>query len=197
MINISVASLVSVGFVVLFFCAALALPQQKDRDDIMQKITFSEDLENQLDMDQREDQKKRLTDAIRKFGKALSADYAGGKYKDIGNELAARAAVIEDSRAEFAWIMGSAEISRLFTRLREEYPERKLTIEIRHVFVDKIFEDKHVDDGKMPVDMTATIFFKYAVIQKMGEESTNMSGIGTFSCVHRNDCTWCRPRPLF
>jgi hypothetical protein len=197
--NVFILSLFILGFITLFFCKSeTPTPKQQTPDEIMAKIVFSGDLERELlaaDVKVLE-QKSNLTDSIIRLRdeliKYFNPEDGDPDYQEIGNLLAARGAMIEDFNARYAWLTGRDKIAGLFQGL----PRGMLEIEVRHVFIDKIFEEKFVEDneeGKVKVDMVARIFFKYSVLREEEGELKNQSGGGSFGCLHRHNCPWCLP----
>jgi len=197
--NVFILSLFVLGFITLFFCKSeTPAPEQQTPEEIKAKIVFSGDLKIELKAAEvdLEEQKSNLTNSIIRWRDELIKNFnpeeGDPNYREIGNLLAARGAIVEDSNEQYAWLYGNENIADLFKRL----PSGRLEIEIRHVFIDKIFEEKFVEDeekGKEPVDMVARVFFKYSVLRKEEGELKNLSGSGTFGCIHRQSCAWCLP----
>ena len=149
--------------------------------EMMAKMTFSEEAENYLmsrdwETSPRDSIVEQLIEAKTKLE---------GNYKEADEMLVLMGAQIEDDGMMMNLISG-ADIPEFFGK----YPDRKLSFEIRHVFVDKIIEKKYIGEEieDNEVDMVAYIIFKYRLIEI--EEGNNISGFGSLKCYHRKICSW-------
>jgi hypothetical protein len=189
--NIFIVSIFFFCFLILFFCKPEpALTQEQSPEEIMAKIVFSDELQDEINAGDMEKHKINLTDKIVTFRDSLidlfRPEEGERNFAELGRLLAQRGAVIEANTKKFTWLYGEESIADLFRNL----PEGNLEIEIRHVFIDKIFDQK--TDGKEEVDMEARIFFKWRVPHATKEGMlTNQAGGGTFGCLHRMGCAWC------
>jgi hypothetical protein len=174
----------------LFFCKSeTESAELQSKEDIMTKIAFSDELQGELTDDEMMKQKNNLADTIIRFRDRLielfQPEEGDRDYAAMGELLAQRGSVVEATSKEYMWLYGKEQIAGLFQTL----PEGNLELEIRHVFIDKIF-DPRVEHGE-GVNMVARIFFKYRVPQIEKGEIKNQAGGGTFGCLHRNNCPWC------
>jgi hypothetical protein len=188
--NLFILSLFFLGFLILFFCKSETVPTElQSKEDIVVKIAFSDELKAELSDEDMTKHKGNLADTIIRFRDKLielfHPENGDRNYKEMGSLLAQRGAILEDSREDYTWLYGIEEIAGLFQKL----PEGRLEFEIRHVFIDKIF-DQRFEDGE-EVDMVARIFFKYRVPREEEGKLKNQAGGGTFGCLHRYDCPWC------
>lgn len=188
--NVFILSLLLFGFLILFFCKPEpALTQVQSTEDIMARIVFSDELQTEIGAEDMTKQISNLADTLVIFRDRLidlfQPKEGDPDYRMMGRLLAQRGAVIEATTDKYTWLHGEKSIAGLFQTL----PEGNLEIEIRHVFVDKIFDPR--TDGVEQVDMVARIFFKYRVPRMEEGELKNDAGSGTFGCLHRMDCAWC------
>jgi len=150
-------------------------------NELLAKMAFSEEAEDYLmSRDWEISPKDSFVEQIIEVKAKLEENY-----KEADEMLAQMGAQIEDDSMMMNLISG-AGIPEFLGR----YPDRKLSFEIRHVFVDKILEKKYIGDEKEEneVDMVAFITFKYRLVET--EEGINTSGFGSFKCYHRNICYW-------
>ena len=187
--NVFILSSFFLGFLILFFCKSEPVPTElQSMKDIVARIAFSDELEAELG-DEVIKHKNNLADTIVRFRDRLielfHPESGDRNYKEMGRLLAHRGAVVEATQQEYAWLHGEGDIAGLFKSL----PEGRLEFEIRHVFIDKIF-DPRFEHGE-EVNMVARIFFKYRVPRVEEGKIKNQAGVGTFGCLHRNNCPWC------
>lgn len=188
--NVFILSLFFLGFLILFFCKSETEPTElQSQEDIIAQIIFSGELNEELSDEDMTTHKENLSGTIVRFrGRLIELFHPENgerDYKEMGNLLAQRGAVIEATQQEYTWLHGEGDIAGLFQSL----PRGRLEFEIRHVFIDKIF-DPRVEHGE-DVNMVARIFFKYRVPQMVEGKLQNQAGGGEFGCLHRNDCPWC------
>lgn len=188
--NVFILSLFFLVVLLLFFCKSETEPPAlQSLEDIVAKIAFSDELKAELSDEDMMKQKSNLADTIIRFRDRLielfNPKEGERNFKEIGVLLGQRGSVLEDTQQDYTWLYGVEEIAGLFQRL----PEGRLEFEIRHVFIDKIFEQRLED--KEPVDMVARIFFKYRVPHVEEGMLKNQGGNGSTGCLHRNNCPWC------
>lgn len=149
--------------------------------EMMAKMTFSEEAEDYLmSKDWETNPKDSFAEQLIKAKTKLEENY-----EEADEMLAQMGAQIEDDSMMMNLISG-ADIPEFFGK----YPDRKLSFEIRHVFVDKIPEKKYIGEEKEEneIDMVAYIIFKYRLLET--EEGKNISGFGSAKCFHRKICYW-------
>jgi hypothetical protein len=185
-------SLLFLGFLVLFFCRSETEPPElQSAADIVALTTFSEELKTELSDEDMMEHSSNLAETTVRFRDRLielfNPDSGDRNYKEMAVLLADRATIIEDTSEEFTRLYGAEEIAGLFKKL----PEGDLEFEIRHIFIDKIF-DPRTEDGEK-VDMVARIFFRYRVPHVDEGTLKNNEGVGSSECLHRLNCPWCPP----
>jgi len=149
--------------------------------EMMAKMTFSEEAEDYLmSKDWETNPKDSFVEQIIEVKTKLEENY-----KEADRMLAQMGAQIEDDSMMMN-LISDADISEFFGK----YPDRKLSFEIRHVFVDKILEKKYIgeENEENEIDMVAYIIFKYRLIET--EEGKNYTGFGSLKCYHRKICNW-------
>ncbi len=149
--------------------------------EMMAKMAFSEEAEDYLmSRDWEISPKDSFVGQIIEVKAKLEENY-----KEADEMLAQMGAQIEDDSMMMNLVSG-AGIPEFFGK----YPDRNLSFEIRHVFVDKITEKKYIGEEKEEneVDMVAFIIFKYRLVET--DEGINTSGFGSLKCYHRNICRW-------
>ena len=187
--NVFILSLFFLGFLILFFCKSETVPKKpQSKEDIMETMAFSDVLKEELG-DEIIKHKDNLAGTIIRFRDRLIAlfhpENGERDYGEMARLLAQRGSVIESTQQEYTWLHGEGDIAGLFKSMSRG----RLEFEIRHVFIDKIF-DPRVEHGE-DVNMVARIFFKYRVPRMEEGKPQNQAGGGTFGCLHRNDCPWC------
>ncbi len=149
--------------------------------EMMAKMAFSEEAEDYLmSRDWEISPKDSFVEQIIEVKAKLEENY-----KEADEMLAQMGAQIEDDNMMMN-LISDAGIPEFFGK----YPDRKLSFEIRHVFVDKIPEKKYIGEEKEEneVDMVAYVIFKYRLLET--EEGKNTSGFGSTKCFHRKICYW-------
>ena len=188
--NLVILSLFFLCFLILFFCKSeTEAPELQSREEIIERITFSEELKAELSNEDMIKHKDNLAETTERFRDNLidlfNPENGDRNYEEMGVLLGQRRAILEDSRTDYTSLYGSLEIAGLFKNLSKG----RLELEIRHVFIDKIF-DPRTEDGE-EVNMIARIFFKYRVPRVEEGMLENQAGGGSYECLHRHNCPWC------
>jgi hypothetical protein len=185
-------------FVLGIFSLLLCKPEQalaqQSEEEIMQKTEFSCELIKKIKPEKIVEHKRNLAVVLVKVRDKLIEHFNKGteeSFREMGVLLASKGAVLEDIGEKYKWVYGEEPIAGLFKSLSTK-SEAELDIEIRHIFIDKIFEKGKVGITKEEeVNMVARIIFIYHLNHREGNIMKNSSGTGDFGCLHRHDCPWC------
>jgi len=192
--SVFILSVFVLGIFSLFLCKPEPALAQQTEKEIIKRTVFCCELIQELEPEKIVEHKRNLARVLVKVRDRLIEFYNKGtdeSFEAMGNLFALRGAVIEDISPSYTRVSGDGAIAGFFAKLRTKTPERALEIEIRHVFIDKIFDEKvvKIEDKEETVNWIARIIFRWRLPEK-GESMKNLSGGGSFECLHRQHCTW-------
>lgn len=145
--------------------------------------------------------KENLIGTIIDFKNNVEKSFLPGNNEDpiaaIGDFLEDQNVILEDTTRNYKRIKRAAHFYRLFREgkinkakeLGVEKAEIGLCIEIKHITIDKIEEEKYDDEGNL-LNMIARVIFKYRIQRIDDPRSNNQAGGGSGEFGHRNICTW-------
>jgi hypothetical protein len=189
--------ILALGVLILVLCTPKSVePQVQSPEEIVDKIMVSEDIADAVKLEN----KQELANQIIEKRKGLKAAFEGEKpsFEIIGEELYAAGAIIEDweevkDHKKYKRKRTNKEFIDLFRKLHTE--NATLALDVRHVFIDSIDEERTVPDEhgqQVKVNWIARIVVKFTITSP---NPGNITFGGSFEALHREDCPWQNPEP--
>jgi len=195
--NFLVLSIFALGILIMVLCTPKPAETkvQQSRDEIIDKIKVSEHIAQLVTLEN----KQALADEyIIPLCETLISEFGKGQdenFDNMADRLYKAGVILEDweevgEHKKYKRKRAEKEISKLFKKLWRK--DATLELDIRHIFIDSIDEERTVTVGEEQklVTWIARIVVKFKI---MTPNPGNQTIGGSFEALHREDCPWGDP----